>query len=378
MCALSSKKTIVDFKTNFCEHVINLSMEYHDTKSKGEILSAISNDAACLQDIYDWSFLQVLHSAIGGLAGIIIMAFIDWRFAIVVVFFGTLSVFISSYFSKRLECLGKEFQERISKINTDTYQLIKAAKTIRLLKLFNHQTKNFEEATKHEGKIKEEIKGSTSFIIDNINNPLSIRNISFSYEEGINVIKNFSMELENNKLTVLVGKSGAGKSTIMKLLLGLYEPSEGSIIFSGKEVVTLETLRNKTAYVLQEPLLFRGSIYENISCGNQNATKDEVKSAAILSGVDKFVCKFEKGYETIILDDGKSLSGGQKQRIAIARALVKNAPILLLDEITSALDKENEKYILETIKNISKFKNVLFITHNEEVAELTDKIIYVE
>ena len=463
LCDVASKGAILDIKANLCEHIINLPMKYHDTKTKGELLSAVSNDTACLQRIYDWSFFQVLRSALGGVGGIVIMAVIDWRFAIIVFTLGTLSVITISHFSKKIEKIGAELQERLAKSSTDAYELVKAAKTIRLLNLEGFKTEGFNTSTKLEadtkiksGKItskmnaiimsissvtyiailfigalfvyfklsdwgtiiaitglkytadmlfsecgqfmagmqtnvagvkrifeisstqKEKILNDISFAINKMNYPLSIKNMSFSYDENVPMINNFNMVIQNNKLTVLVGESGSGKSTVMKLILGLYEPKDGSITFDGDEAVTFENLRYKTAYVPQDPMLFRGSIYDNIACGNENATRDDIYTAAKLAGADGFICSLENSYDTILLDDGKSLSGGQKQRIAIARALVKNAPILLLDEITSALDKQTEEHILETIKNISKKKAILFITHRDDVIKWADYIYRID
>lgn len=462
LCDTASKKAIRDIKTDLCLHILYLPMKYHDSKANGEFISAVTNDADCLQKIYDWSFFQVLRSASGGIVGIIVMVIIDWRFAMVVFSLGTLSVLVTSYFNKKLEDIGTELQDKLAKTSTDAYELIKAAKTIRLLKLYDMKTKNFNECTKLEadakirsgrlsakmntitmaisaisyaailfaGSIfvyfklsnwgtvislaglkysadmlflecgqfmaemqmnvsgvkrlfeitntpKEKILRDMSFVIDKINNPINIDKAGFSYDENTLVLNGFSMAVENNKLTAMVGESGTGKSTIMKLILGLYEPESGSIIFNGIETASLQNIRNKTAYVPQDAMLFRGSIYDNIACGNENSSKEDIISAAKLAGADKFISDLEKGYDTILLDDGKSLSGGQKQRIAIARALVKNAPILLLDEITSALDKETEDHILETIKNISKIKAVLFITHTIDVTKWADKVIYI-
>jgi ABC-type bacteriocin/lantibiotic exporter with double-glycine peptidase domain len=186
------------------------------------------------------------------------------------------------------------------------------------------------------------------------------------------VLEKFNLRVEPCKLTALVGESGSGKSTVMKLTLGLYEPVYGSISFKGNEIVSLDSIRAKTAYVPQEAMLFRGSIYDNIACGNPTASKDDITKAAVLAGADEFIDNLEHGYDTIIYDDGKSLSGGQKQRIAIARALVKNADILLLDEITSALDRETEESILQTVKEISKYKAILLITHKTDIADNAD------
>lgn len=460
LCALASKGTIRDLKTNLCEQFIGLPLQYHDTKAKGELLSAVTNDTACLETIYDWSFFQVLRSALSGAGGIIIMAVIDWRFAIVVFLLGTISVITTSYFGKKLAKIGEDLQKNLSKVSIDAYELVKASKTIRLLKLLQEKTDNFNHSTRLEadakiksGKIsskmnaintgissatyiailcigalfvyfklsdwgtiialaglkytadmlfvecgqfmagmqtnvagvkrlfeitsvpKEQILNNMAFMIKKIRNPLSIHNVSFSYNENTPVLENFSMLLENNKLTALVGESGSGKSTIMKLILGLYEPQNGNIIFDGDELATLSNLRRKTAYVPQEAMLFRASIYDNIACGSEFATIENVITSAKLAGAHEFIQGFEKGYDTILLDDGKSLSGGQKQRIAIARALIKNSPILLLDEVTSALDKQSEEHILQTVRNISRNKTVLFITHREDVAKWADRVL---
>lgn len=460
LCDFASKGTIRDVKTNFCEHILNLPMKYHDSTAKGELISAVTNDTACLEVIYDWSFFQVLHSAVGGIGGIAVMAVMDWRFAIIVILLGSISVFTASYFSKKLEKVGTALQDRLAKTSTDAYELVKAAKTIRVLNLYEVKTRNFNEVTKLEadlklksGKIsskmnaisaaissisyiailfigalfvyfklsdwgtiialiglkdatdmlflecgqhmagmqtnvagvkrlfkiantpKEKILREMSYAINKIDNPVVVKDVSFSYDTGAAVLNKFNMNIENNKLTAVVGESGSGKSTLMKLILGLYEPEVGSIIFNGNEKTTLKNIRSKTSYVPQDAMLFRGSIYDNIAFGNENAAKEEIITAAKLAGAHKFICNLENGYDTVLLDDGKSLSGGQKQRIAIARALVKNAEILLLDEITSSLDKETEEQVLETVKNISKTKAVMFITHRKDVIKWADKVV---
>jgi ATP-binding cassette subfamily B protein len=459
VCDLCSKGSMQQIKTDLCEHIIALPMSYHDKKSKAEFLSIVSNDTVCLQKIYDWSFFQVLRSSLGGVCGVIIMFVIDWRFASVVLILGVLCITISSYFSRKLEKIGSKLQQQLSNSSTDAYELVKAAKTIRLFGLLEDRMQNFFKSTKLEadakmeaGKVsskmnailvaisalsyililfigalfvhfglldwgsvialtglkytadmlflecgqfmagmqtnvagvkrifeitdtpKQEIINDKTFSIKESASPLSVNAIRFSYDNTTNIINNFSMVVEDNRLTTLVGESGSGKSTIMKLLLALYEPQEGNITFDGQQTTTLEHLRSKTAYVPQDTMLFRGSIYENIAFGNENARRQDIILAAKQSGADEFISHLEKGYDTVILDDGKSLSGGQKQRIAIARALVKNAEILLLDEITSALDKSNEERILKTIKAISKTKAVLFITHKTNVANWSDRI----
>ena len=157
--------------------------------------------------------------------------------------------------------------------------------------------------------------------------------------------------------------------------MGLYDPDEGSIVFAGNDTPTLNKIRQKTSYVPQEAMLFYGTIYDNIKFGNENADFDDIIKASKLAGAHEFITKLNNTYNYVLSDDGNNLSGGQKKRIAIARALVKNADILLLDEITSALDYSAEEQILQAIKEISKHKTVLFVTHNKDIVRYADKIV---
>lgn len=233
---------------------------------------------------------------------------------------------------------------------------------------------------------------SKAYFFETQNNSLSIKNISFKYKKDCYildtfnnfskglpneyfVLNNFSLELPDKSFTALLGESGGGKSTILKLLMGLYEPDEGSIVFAGSNTPTLNTIRQKTSYVTQESMLFYGTIYDNIKFGNENAYFDDIIKASKLAGAHEFITNLNGAYNYVLNDDGSNLSGGQKKRIAIARALVKNADILLLDEITSSLDSSAEKQILQAIKEISKQKTVLFVTHNKDIVKYADRIV---
>ncbi|MCK4258894.1 MAG: ABC transporter ATP-binding protein [Halanaerobiales bacterium] len=195
---------------------------------------------------------------------------------------------------------------------------------------------------------------------------LELENVSFGYQESEPVISNLSLTLKKGEIVALTGASGSGKSTLVKLIMGLYTPTEGIIIIFGDESeLSLDILRKKTAYVPQTAQLFAETIYENIACGSDETGMEEVLAAAKSAGIHDFIQSLPQGYQTVLSNDGISLSGGQRQRIAIARALVKNADLLLLDEITSSLDGENESQIMKTITQISKNTAVLLISHRE-------------
>lgn len=207
---------------------------------------------------------------------------------------------------------------------------------------------------------------------------IQIKDGTFSYKKGESVVKGINIEVEKEKLAALVGPSGGGKSTIIKLLLGLYPMESGNITIAGKPIgeYTLEKLRSLIAYVPQDAYLFEGTIEENIRYGRMNATHDEIVKAAKLANAHDFILKQSRGYQTLVGERGGKLSGGQKQRIAIARAILKDAPILLLDEATSALDSESEKLVQEALNTLMKGRTTISVAHRLSTIKNAD-IIYV-
>ncbi|MDB5164106.1 MAG: (1--_2) glucan export composite transrane/ATP-binding protein [Candidatus Saccharibacteria bacterium] len=200
--------------------------------------------------------------------------------------------------------------------------------------------------------------------------------VSFSYDDTP-VLKDLSFEIKPDSKVALVGESGEGKTTITNLLLRLYEPQHGTITIDGEDIgnVTQKSLRENIGVVFQDPALFSGTIYENISYARPKATQAEIAAAAKAANAHEFIEKFEKGYQTEIGERGLKLSGGQKQRIAIARALLKDAPILVLDEATSSLDSKSEAYVQEALERLMKGRTTLIIAHRLSTIQNVDLII---
>jgi len=211
---------------------------------------------------------------------------------------------------------------------------------------------------------------------------IEFRNVRFSYEkdQATPVINNLSFAMEKGKSIALVGESGGGKSTILKLLLGLYSIDQGEIIVGSRSTADTEIrdIRKELAYVSQNPYLFTGTIGENISYGRENTSEEEIKKAAKRANAHDFIIKLEKGYDTVIGERGLGLSGGQKQRISIARAIIKDSPILLMDEATSALDTESERLIQESLKEMMKEKTGITIAHRLSTIEDSDEIFVIQ
>ncbi len=206
---------------------------------------------------------------------------------------------------------------------------------------------------------------------------IAIENLDFRYNEERKIFEDFSMHINEGECVAITGSSGRGKSTVLKLLMGFYEPDKASISIAGKAFgeYSLSQLRNLIAYVPQEPYLYDVSIAENIAYGKEGATREEIENAAKLAYAHDFIVNLEDGYDTVAGERGNRLSGGQKQRIAIARAILKNAPILILDEATSALDNESEEFVSEAINALMSGKTTIMIAHRPSTIARADRII---
>jgi subfamily B ATP-binding cassette protein MsbA len=194
------------------------------------------------------------------------------------------------------------------------------------------------------------------------------------------VLADVSLRVEPGQRAALVGPTGSGKSTLIGLIPRLYDALGGEIRIDGRDVrsYTLESLRRQVSFVLQDPVLFRASIAQNIAYGKPGATADEIRSAARLAHADEFIRRMPDGYDTVIGERGDTLSGGQRQRIAIARAIVRNAPILLLDEPSAALDPQSEALIFEALSHLLKERTSITIAHRLATVRDADVIFVLD
>lgn len=206
---------------------------------------------------------------------------------------------------------------------------------------------------------------------------ISIRDMTFSYDGRQNVLRHFNLDIPKGKCVALKAESGKGKSTIAKLILGLYPVKKGKIFIKGKayEEYSLAEVRQLIGYVPQEPYLYDVSIAENIRYGNPSASQEDIVNAAKLANAHDFILELKDGYETKVGERGNLLSGGQRQRIAIARAVLKDAPILILDEATSALDHNSEKLVNEALDRMMAGRTTIVIAHRESTLAHADLVV---
>lgn len=255
------------------------------------------------------------------------------------------------------------------------------------IKLLGNNAKNMQNALLALERVIKQLEAQPAIktkpnakVLSGMEDSIEFKNVNFEYRKNKPVLKNVSFTVKKGETFALVGNSGGGKSTIVNLIPRFYDIKSGNVMIDGVDVrdITLESLRDNISIVFQDNFLFSGTIRENIMLGNLNATEEELKEALKDSYLEDFVNSLEKGLETNIGERGVLLSGGQKQRIGIARAFLKNAPILILDEATSALDNEAEKIVQQAIENLMKDRTVFVIAHRLTTVQNADRIAVIK
>lgn len=216
--------------------------------------------------------------------------------------------------------------------------------------------------------------------IADLKEKIEFKNIGFHYDPDNVILKDFSLTIPKGKTVALVGQSGSGKTTVANLLARFYDVTEGEILIDGTNIkeLHLEQYRHLLGMVTQESVLFNDSVYNNILMGRPEASKEEVIAASKIANADLFISQFPEGYDTNIGDDGGKLSGGQKQRVSIARAVLKNPPIMILDEATSALDTESERLVQDALEHMMENRTSLVIAHRLSTIQKADLIVVME
>jgi len=209
---------------------------------------------------------------------------------------------------------------------------------------------------------------------------LHFHDVEFEYKAGQTVLKHINLDIPARSVVALVGSSGVGKSTLASLIPRFYDIKNGSITLDGHDIrdITLESLRQQISIVLQDVFLFYGTVQENILFGNPSADKEQVEAAARIANIHDFVSSLPDGYDTLIGERGIKLSGGQKQRISIARAVLKDAPLLILDEATSSVDTETEVLIQQALERLMRGRTTVIIAHRLSTIRKADKIVVLE
>jgi subfamily B ATP-binding cassette protein MsbA len=206
---------------------------------------------------------------------------------------------------------------------------------------------------------------------------ITFDHVAFGYNKDEPVLRDVNFTIKQGELVGIVGTTGGGKSTVVSLIPRFYDPTAGSVRIDGVDIreYKLHPLRDQIGFVLQDTVLFRGTIRDNIAYGRHGATQAEIEGAAKLANADEFISRMPHGYDTPVGERGLTLSGGQRQRIGIARAIIRNTPILILDEPTAALDTESERLVIEALERLMKGRTVITIAHRLSTIRDANKII---
>lgn len=461
----SVRGTMADIKGDAFSKVQRLKLSYFDANHSGEIIARLTNDMLIAEKAYSDNLMEVVTTTLLGLVSAVIMLYVNWKIAVVLIVLGAALSAVNLLFAGPLRRLSGHIQEHKGVMNE---QLTNQLSGFFLLKLFEAKgsVKNkFDDENKAVTELsvkrtdKRAILDGTSYFLSkigfggtlaigaiialkgdvdfsalaaivqfqlNVNTAflkigqyfsnlqislasagrifeildqeeetqgmntsagdciitekaIEMKDVVFSYNMEEKALNHYNMLVEKGRVAALVGPSGGGKSTVAKLLLGFYPVSEGEIYIAGRPVseYSPEKLSRLIAYVPQEAYLFTGSIRENIMLGCISASEEEILTASKAANAHDFIMELPQGYETQVGESGAMLSGGQRQRIAIARAFLKNSPILILDEATSALDSENEQFIKNALDSLIKDRTVIMIAHRLSTIEKADRIYVV-
>ncbi len=259
--------------------------------------------------------------------------------------------------------LSKLYQpvRNMGRLNEDLQNSLAAAE--RIFELLDTQSEINDSPDAYDIK---DVKGNISF-----------NNVSFEYGNGIDILKDVTLDIKQGETVALVGPTGVGKTTFISLVTRFYDPVSGSITIDGHDLkeITQKSLRDNLSVVLQDVFLFNGTVAENIAYGVENATKEDIINAAKIANAHEFIDNFEDGYNTVIGERGVRLSGGQKQRLSIARAVLRNSPVLILDEATASVDTATEKLIQNAIDRVIKNRTTIIIAHRLSTVKNADKIV---
>jgi subfamily B ATP-binding cassette protein MsbA len=241
---------------------------------------------------------------------------------------------------------------------------------------------SFQQALGASGRIFEILSLTTEpdsgkQTVDRFSDRIEFQNVHFAYQPGEPVLSGISFTVKSGEVLAVVGASGVGKSTLVNLLPRFYDPTEGQILIDGKDIrdMKLHSLRGKVAIVTQDVILFNDTVRANVAYGDSSAPDESIIGAAKAALVDDFVAPLPQGYDTQIGERGLRLSGGERQRISIARAILKNAPILILDEATSSLDAESEALVQRALQNLMEGRTTIVIAHRLSTVRRADRII---
>ena len=422
----SAVRVAADLREQMFDHSRQLSQQYYQVNKVGNLMSLYTNDLDTIQECFGDGILMFFDASVLGILALVKMWRMDIKLTLLALIPAAVMFAIGTVMSQVMTKRWEERQQAFSDLsdfaqeNFSGIAVIKAfVKELKELMAFRKLNKENEEINVTYTKIATLLevlvtlfvesvicvilgyggKASLNRITELLDAPIDVadrdgvadlknphggiefRHLNFRYPDGeYDVLKDISFTITPGESVGIVGKTGAGKTALVDLLLRTYNVPDGTLFVDGQDVntVSIHSVRNACAYVPQDNFLFSDTIAHNIGFGVDDASREDIDRAAALADVRDNIVDFKDGYETVLGERGVTVSGGQKQRISIARALLKNAPILILDDSVSAVDTRTERIILDNLKTSRAGKTTLLIAHRISTVEQLDKIIFIE
>src|SRR6266571_5291575 len=402
---VAAQRAITDMRRTVQAYVLRLPISYFDSTKSGILISRIMTDAEGIRNLVGTGLVQLAGGLITAAIALGVLFYLNWRLTLIaILILGCFGGGMAYAFAK----LRPLFRDR-GKLNADvTGRLGETLGGIRIVKAYRAERSErlvftrgantlfrniasigtqITEAFAGLDRIREIRRLVTEDAEDGARAPLAdvvgdiaFENVSFEYVPGAEVLKRISFRAAAGTTTALVGSSGAGKSTLINLVLTFNRPKAGRILVDGRDLATLRVAdyRRQLGVVLQDNFLFDGTIAENIAFARPHATREEIEEAAHIAHCDEFVRRFEKGYNTVVGERGVKLSGGERQRVSIARAILADPRILILDEATSSLDSESEAAIQDGLRTLRRGRTTFVIAHRLSTIRSADQILVLE
>src|SRR5258708_7117880 len=369
----SAQKMITELRRQVQAHIGRLSVSFYDANKTGVLVSRIMSDVEGVRNLIGTGLVEF----VGGLMTAIFALgdLIHTRVMMTALAFGILLVF-GGVINKAFKTIRPIFRAR-PKINAEgTGRLAESLGGVRVVKGYHAEERTREILNETQ----EDADPRRTVTLDRITGYVAMENVSFAYDTRKEVLHDVSFQSEPGTVTALVGPSGAGKSTIIGLIAAFYVPANGRVLVDGVDLATvkLDSYRTQLGVVLQETFLFDGTIRENVAFARPEASEDEIMAACRIARVDEFAESFEKKYDTVVGERGVKLSGGQKQRVSIARAILADPRILILDEATSSLDSESEALIQEGLRYLMRGRTTFVIAHRLSTIRRAEQILVIE
>lgn len=352
--------TLYELKVLFADHITKIPLGYHLTIGSGRLRKIMDENIESVEGFIAHQFPDFVASITAPIVMVIILLAVDWRFGLASL------VGIILAFVELLPLLM--FLLMVTRIYGPILAILANLSSLLNLNVVTSRMRTLLTTPAMDGD------GKTVPNCD-----IELSHVTFAYNQE-DVIKDVSCKIPQGSVTALVGPSGSGKSTISKLIARFWDVQQGKITVGGKDIKSMEpeSLMSYMSFVFQDVTLFNDTVMNNIRLGNPNATDDQVIAAAKAAYCDEFVREMPDGYQTVLGENGSTLSGGERQRISIARALLKNAPIILLDEATASLDPENEVLVQKAIAKLVEGKTVIMIAHRLRTVVDADQILVLD